>query len=80
MWRRDRPGPGTLGETRSCRTVLKIAVLDDYQRVALSSANWDVLDAEIIAFGSHIAETGDLVAELWPFDVIVAMWSPCTTS
>ena len=52
---------------------MKIAVLDDYQHVALASANWDALDAEIVTFGSHIAETADLVAELWPFDVIVAM-------
>jgi len=52
---------------------LKIAVLDDYQRVALSCANWDVLGAEVVAFSSHIAETADLAAELRPFDVIVAM-------
>jgi phosphoglycerate dehydrogenase-like enzyme len=52
---------------------LKIAILDDYQRVALTCADWDNLDAESTAFSSHLAETGDLVAQLRPFDVIVAM-------
>jgi len=52
---------------------LKIAILDDYQRVALACADWDSLKAEIVSFGSHIADTGDLVSELRPFDVIVAM-------
>jgi phosphoglycerate dehydrogenase-like enzyme len=52
---------------------LKVAILDDYQHVALSYANWDGLGARIVAFGSHIAETADLVAELRSFDVVVAM-------
>jgi len=52
---------------------LKIAILDDYQHVALGSAGWDALGAEIVAFSSHIADTGDLAAELRSFDVIVAM-------
>jgi phosphoglycerate dehydrogenase-like enzyme len=52
---------------------LRIAILDDYQHAALSSADWDRLDAEISVFHSHIADTGDLVSELRPFDVIVAM-------
>jgi phosphoglycerate dehydrogenase-like enzyme len=52
---------------------LRIAILDDYQHAALTSADWDRLDAEISVFHSHIADTGDLVSELRPFDVIVAM-------
>jgi phosphoglycerate dehydrogenase-like enzyme len=52
---------------------LKIAILDDYQHAALGSGGWDSLDAEIVTFSSHIADTGNLVAELRPFDVIVAM-------
>jgi phosphoglycerate dehydrogenase-like enzyme len=52
---------------------LKIAILDDYQHVALSCADWESLGAETVTFSSHIADTGDLVAELRPFDVIVAM-------
>ena len=52
---------------------MKIAILDDYQHVALTCADWDPLGAKIVAFSSHIAETGDLVAQVRPFDVIVAM-------
>jgi phosphoglycerate dehydrogenase-like enzyme len=52
---------------------LRIAILDDYQHAALTSADWGSLDAEVSVFHSHIPDTGDLVAELRPFDVIVAM-------
>ncbi|HEX6449477.1 MAG TPA: D-2-hydroxyacid dehydrogenase family protein [Trebonia sp.] len=52
---------------------MRIAILDDYQHAALTSADWDRLDAEVSVFHSHIPDTGDLVAELRPFDVIVAM-------
>jgi phosphoglycerate dehydrogenase-like enzyme len=62
-----------VGRVRSDEDPLKIAVLDDYQRVALTCANWEPLGAEIVTFSSHIAQTADLVAELRPFDVIVAM-------
>jgi phosphoglycerate dehydrogenase-like enzyme len=53
---------------------LRIAILDDYQRIALQSADWGGLGAsDIVPFHGHIADTADLVAELRPFDVIVAM-------
>jgi phosphoglycerate dehydrogenase-like enzyme len=52
---------------------MHIAVLDDYQHVALASASWDQLDAQVTTFHSHIPDTADLVAELRPFDVVVAM-------
>src|SRR5215469_15129518 len=52
---------------------MKIAILDDYQHVAQSYADWGSLGAETVTFTSHIADTGDLVAQLRPFDVIVAM-------
>jgi len=53
---------------------LRIAILDDYQRVALTSADWTRLGAaEVRPFHGHIADTADLVAELRGFDVIVAM-------
>jgi phosphoglycerate dehydrogenase-like enzyme len=52
---------------------MRIAILDDYQHVALSYADWGSLGAETVSFTSHIADTGDLVAELRRFDVIVAM-------
>src|ERR1700749_2522972 len=52
---------------------MRIAILDDYQHAALASAAWDSLGAEITTFHGHIADTADLIAELRPFDVIVAM-------
>jgi phosphoglycerate dehydrogenase-like enzyme len=53
--------------------VLRIAILDDYQHVALASADWDSLGAEVTTFSAHIPDTADLAAELRPFDVVVAM-------
>jgi phosphoglycerate dehydrogenase-like enzyme len=52
---------------------MRIAILDDYQHVALASADWASLDAEVTVFRDHIADTANLVTELRPFDVIVAM-------
>ena len=53
---------------------MRIAILDDYQRIALQSSDWGVLGAsDIVPFHGHIADTADLIAELRPFDVIVAM-------
>ena len=40
----------------------------------MQSADWGVLGAsDIVPFHGHIADTADLIAELRPFDVIVAM-------
>lgn len=50
---------------------MRVAILDDYQRVALAGADWP--DAEITVFTEHIARTPALVRALEPFDVIVAM-------
>ena len=50
---------------------MRVAILDDYQRVALASADWP--DAEITVFTEHIERTEALVRALEPFDVIVAM-------
>ena len=53
---------------------MRIAILDDYQRIALGSADWTRLDpSEVVPFHGHIADTADLAAELRPFDVVVAM-------
>jgi phosphoglycerate dehydrogenase-like enzyme len=51
--------------------MLKIAILDDYARVALQSADWSVLprDAEITVFDQHFADE-DAAAFLQPFDVL----------
>jgi phosphoglycerate dehydrogenase-like enzyme len=54
---------------------MRVAVLDDYQGVALTSADWDALEgrAEIEVFRDHIADDDALVARLDEFDGIVAM-------
>jgi phosphoglycerate dehydrogenase-like enzyme len=53
----------------------KIAVLDDYQNVALESADWSVLRdrADIEVFQNHLADRDALIERLMPFDVICVM-------
>lgn len=52
---------------------MKIAILDDYQNVALEFADWKSLDADIEVFTSHIADPDELVARLAGAEVVVAM-------
>lgn len=53
---------------------VRIAVLDDYQRVAASMADWEGLPGVSARFfAEHIADPDALVAALEPFEVIVAM-------
>jgi phosphoglycerate dehydrogenase-like enzyme len=52
---------------------MKIAILDDYQNVALSYADWDSLGAEIEVFTTHIGDPDELVTSLAGFDTVVAM-------
>ncbi len=53
----------------------RCAILDDYQNVALASADWSVLrsEVEIVVFNEYIAGRDALVAALKDFDIIVAM-------
>ncbi len=53
----------------------RIAVLDDYQGIALSTGGWERLpsDSEIEAFRDHLSDEDALVQRLAPFDFIVAM-------
>jgi phosphoglycerate dehydrogenase-like enzyme len=53
----------------------KIAVLDDYQNVALESADWSVIgrQADITVFKDHLAEPEAVIERLLPFDVICVM-------
>jgi len=50
----------------------KIAILDDYQNVALESADWSVLHdrADIAVFQNHLADPDALIERLLPFDVV----------
>ncbi|HLH59596.1 MAG TPA: D-2-hydroxyacid dehydrogenase family protein [Streptosporangiaceae bacterium] len=54
---------------------MRIAILDDYQDVALASADWQGLPGrpDITVFGEHITRPDALAEALRPFDVIVAM-------
>ena len=53
---------------------MRVAILDDYQGVALGAAPWDDLGAdEVVAFDDHLADDDALVERLAPFDVVVAM-------
>jgi phosphoglycerate dehydrogenase-like enzyme len=53
----------------------KIAVLDDYQNVALESADWSVLRdrAEITVFQNHLTDQTAVIERLLPFDVVCLM-------
>ncbi len=54
---------------------MKVAVLDDYQRVALKLADWSVLpsDAEVLAFSEHWKSLDTLKEKLGTFEIVVAM-------
>jgi phosphoglycerate dehydrogenase-like enzyme len=54
---------------------MKIAILDDYQNVALEMADWSALSkrAEITVFNDHVFEPSALVERLLRFDVVCAM-------
>jgi phosphoglycerate dehydrogenase-like enzyme len=52
---------------------LKIGILDDYQNVALSLADWSSLDADIEVFTTPFSDEDEVVGRLADFDVLVAM-------
>src|SRR5260370_2673650 len=54
---------------------MKIAILDDYQSVALTMADWSPLSerADITVFNDDVSERSALVERLLPFDVVCVM-------
>lgn len=54
---------------------MKVAVLDDYQNVALEMADWSSLAerADITVFNDHLSDPDDIVDRLAPFDVVFVM-------
>jgi phosphoglycerate dehydrogenase-like enzyme len=52
-----------------------IAILDDYQRAALSLADWSLLDARatVTVFNDHLADSDAVVERLQPFDIVCVM-------
>ena len=53
--------------------VVRVAVLDDYQAVAASYADWNGLTADVTFFPDHLADHRALIDRLVGFEVIVAM-------
>ena len=55
--------------------LFKIAVLDDYQNVARTMADWSILDgrAAITVFNDHLADADAVVARLQPFEIVCVM-------
>src|SRR5271168_1091054 len=53
----------------------RIAVLDDYQNVALSLADWSVLDerATVTVFNDHLADSDAVVERLQAFNIVCVM-------
>ena len=56
-------------------TLLKVAILDDYQQVALSFADFSALSgqAEITVFNDHLVSQAELIARLLPFQIVCVM-------
>lgn len=55
--------------------MLHVALLDDYQDVALSSTDWRRLDgkASVEAFHDHLTDEAALAERLQPFEVVMAL-------
>jgi phosphoglycerate dehydrogenase-like enzyme len=53
----------------------RCAILDDYQNIALSSADWSPIkgDVDIKAFNAHLGGPDKVIAALQDFDIVVAM-------
>jgi phosphoglycerate dehydrogenase-like enzyme len=60
---------------QSQNTPVRVAILDDYQNVALTSADWSQVSnrAEITVFTDHVSDPDDVVERLAPFQVIMVM-------
>jgi phosphoglycerate dehydrogenase-like enzyme len=57
------------------REAVRIAILDDYQQIAMQSAEWSTLpkDTVVESFAEHVSDPDTLVQRLQPYDAIVAM-------
>jgi phosphoglycerate dehydrogenase-like enzyme len=54
---------------------MKVAILDDYQNVALKFADWSGVSkhAQIDVFNDHVADTDAAVERLRPYDIVAVM-------
>jgi phosphoglycerate dehydrogenase-like enzyme len=55
--------------------MVRIAVLDDYQNVALKMADWSQVSAqaEVVVFDDHLADSGAVAERLRGFEIVCAM-------
>jgi phosphoglycerate dehydrogenase-like enzyme len=62
-----------VNETQDKR--VRVAILDDYQNVALTSADWSPVAAraDVTVFDDHVADADELVERLSSFDVVMVM-------
>ncbi|BAO92132.1 D-isomer specific 2-hydroxyacid dehydrogenase NAD-binding protein (plasmid) [Caballeronia cordobensis] len=74
-WLRFAPFFTTNDITMPTSTPVKVAVLDDYQNVALSMADWSPLAgrADITVFNDHVSGRDALLERLRPFEIVCAM-------
>jgi len=61
--------------TQERPNAFRLAILDDYQKVALDSADWDSLppSTSVDVFHDNIKDRDALVARLQPYDILVIM-------
>jgi hypothetical protein len=54
---------------------IEIAILDDYQDVALSYADWSAIErkAKITVFNDHLFEEAVVINRLQPFQIVCVM-------
>ena len=62
-------------ERPTMQALCRVAVIDDYQRVAQDCADWSLLgdDVDVTFFHDHVDEPRQLVNRLTAYDVVVAM-------
>ena len=55
--------------------MLRVAILDDYQNVAIEMGDWSVLEgrADVTRFSDHLSDEDAVAERLLPFDCIVVM-------
>jgi phosphoglycerate dehydrogenase-like enzyme len=55
--------------------IMRIAILDDYQNIAMSAGDWSALegDAEIVSFTDHLGDEDAVADRLKDFEIICAM-------
>jgi phosphoglycerate dehydrogenase-like enzyme len=54
---------------------MRIAILDDYQEIAMKSADWSSIPGrpEIKVFTDHVFDLGELAERLLPYDILCIM-------